>query len=440
LSDTLTLAGDLTIEGSFYSYGSGSSLLPNGRVSIGPGTPSNLSDDIGDLYVGADMEIGGDVSIGGDVTIAGVIFGDDYTQIQNNLSITDDLDVRGRIFDGAAIEVDVLDNLSVSGDLTVWGGDIKGLGITNIDMGEENTNVITITGDLSVAGNATISGNLSVAGEIVGIDDTYVNETGDTMTGTLYINTPAALALDIDGDIEYTGSLKNLSPVKFQDGINITNFGGISGGQILGRDVVVALEAAVELVRSAAGRSLLVPALKFVRYTKMTPRLEVRTVKLYPVQGYFQLPLEENEHIIQVRQVKDPRFIRYVGRDGNLEKEGDYKIATPTKVSYLVAGLSSDDAITLEYSVRVDAPKASVIEHSMDESSLEISEGNGILYLEEVPLDEISEHDTAAMSPRTELRLGFATMDAYDYSADRYVVAIVTGDDHVAQYIKVNGA
>ena len=38
--------------------------------------------------------------------------------------VTDDLDVRGRIFDGAGTDIDILDNLSVSVDLTIWDSDV----------------------------------------------------------------------------------------------------------------------------------------------------------------------------------------------------------------------------------------------------------------------------------------------------------------------------
>jgi len=40
------------------------------------------------------------------------------------LTVSGDLDVRGRIYDGIGPDIDILDNLSVSEDLTVWGSDI----------------------------------------------------------------------------------------------------------------------------------------------------------------------------------------------------------------------------------------------------------------------------------------------------------------------------
>ena len=59
------------------------------------------------------------------------------------------------------------------------------------------------------------------------------------------------------------------------------------------------------------------------------------------------------------------------------------------------------------------------------------------IYIEEVALDEISAHDTAAMSPKTELILMAESFDTYDYSADRYIVATITDEDTVMQSIKV---
>jgi len=124
MSDDLSVAGEITIEGELDVEGNVISRFENGRVYIGDDNPSGIATDAGDLYVKNDIEVGGDLSIGGDVTIAGVIFSDDHTQIMGSLTTGTDLDVRGRIFDGAALEVDIFDNLSVSDDLTVWGSDL----------------------------------------------------------------------------------------------------------------------------------------------------------------------------------------------------------------------------------------------------------------------------------------------------------------------------
>ena len=76
---------------------------------------STLMNEANDLYVEGDIEIGGNLSIDQDVTIIGVIFSDDYTQIMSRLTTTDDLDVRGEIFDGAGTDIDIDDYLSITG-------------------------------------------------------------------------------------------------------------------------------------------------------------------------------------------------------------------------------------------------------------------------------------------------------------------------------------
>ena len=63
------------------------------------------------LNVEGDVETGGNLSLGGDVTIIGVVFSDDYTEIMGTLTASDDLDVRGRIYDGAGVEIDIMDDL-----------------------------------------------------------------------------------------------------------------------------------------------------------------------------------------------------------------------------------------------------------------------------------------------------------------------------------------
>jgi len=132
MSDDLSIAGSLTTEKELIVNGSDVSEFVNGRVSIGSSPQPSIAGDPGDLYVEGDVEVGGNLSLGGSVTIAGVIFGDDHTKIIGSLSVGDDLDVRGNIFDGAGAEVDILDDLSVSGDLRVFGSDLY-LGVSGGD-------------------------------------------------------------------------------------------------------------------------------------------------------------------------------------------------------------------------------------------------------------------------------------------------------------------
>jgi hypothetical protein len=126
-----------------------------------------------DLFVEGNVESYGDLSIGGSVSIAGVIFGDDYTKVVGPLTSGSDLDVRGRIFDGAGDEVDVLDDLSIAGELSVWGGDMY-IGdriATNanehvyvsadtqyVRWNDVTESAFEMSEDLSVTGDLTISG------------------------------------------------------------------------------------------------------------------------------------------------------------------------------------------------------------------------------------------------------------------------------------------
>ena len=240
----------------------------------------------------------------------------------------------------------------------------------------------------------------------------------------------------IDGDIEYTGTLRNQSPVKVSDGIEVVNLGGISGGQLLGRDVVIALSKNIKLSTDNKDE-VIVPELKFIRYTKKTPRVEVRTEKVYPIDGVLHLNLGENEHTINIKEVNHPAFTNNVGLDRQLENEGDYRLMTGSKIIYKIDALDSSSEITVKYSVRIDVPSPGMIEHTLDETALEVSGEDGVLYLEEMALGEISPHDTAAMSPKTKLVVRFATLAEYDYSADKYVLAMVI-DERLHSYIRVN--
>lgn len=231
----------------------------------------------------------------------------------------------------------------------------------------------------------------------------------------------------------------NKSPAKFQDGIQIVNLGGIAGGQILGKDVMIAMEDDIQITRNPAGRRLAIPQIKFLRYTRMTPTVTMRKESILPISGnYLPLGLKKNEHLIHIKLIEHPKFLRNVGRDGELTDLGDYKLGTPKKIFFNIANLSDTSPVIVHYSVRVDKEIENRIDHTLPEDELTIPDGMGIVYLEEIPLDEISEHDTAAMSPRTNLVLRFALLSDYDYSADRYIVAVITEDDHVAQYVKVN--
>ena len=186
LYDDLSITGELSVAGELEVFGRDVTRFSDGRVYIGSDTPSGIANEAGDLYVQNDTEVGGSLSIGGDVSIAGVIFSDDYTAvITGNLTAGADLDVRGRMYDGAGIAIDILDDLSVSGDLTVWSSDIH-LGLLDGDDDalrfsgdteriewDEATDDFQITDDLSLTNNLTIDGqNLYLSTTSVISDDT----------------------------------------------------------------------------------------------------------------------------------------------------------------------------------------------------------------------------------------------------------------------------
>ncbi|MFC1809640.1 hypothetical protein ACFL3D_05950, partial [Candidatus Omnitrophota bacterium] len=130
----LSVAGDVSTDGIIIVGGDtidsdGSPLALNADfastqpVFIGTTSHTGIADEGGDLYVEEDVEIRGNLSIGGDTTIAGVVFGDDHTQISDNLTASEDLDLRGQMFDGVGPAIDVADDASISGRLTVYGND-----------------------------------------------------------------------------------------------------------------------------------------------------------------------------------------------------------------------------------------------------------------------------------------------------------------------------
>ena len=185
LYDDLSITGELSVAGELEVFGRDVTRFSDGRVYIGSDTPSGIANEAGDLYVQNDTEVGGSLSIGGDVSITGVIFNEDYTAVIENLTAGKDIDVRGKIYDGVGIEIDILDDLSVSGDLTVWSSDIH-LGLLDGDDDalrfsgdteriewDEATDDFQITDDLSLTNNLTIDGqNLYLSTTSVISDDT----------------------------------------------------------------------------------------------------------------------------------------------------------------------------------------------------------------------------------------------------------------------------
>jgi len=542
LNDDVSVTGELSVGDDLIVFGSGLSRFRNGRVYVGTDTPTAIAQQSGDMYVQNDMEIGGDLSVNGDVTIGGVIFSSDFLYFGSNLTVMEDLDVRGRILDGLAPELDIFDDVSVSGDLTVWGRDIyvggtdedgwirfsndseqlfwdesdnefemtddlnilgvltttggavigdtnadrftvtsSGLNIaedgtlsdfggpvevgdslsisgdlsiddgsifgnqTEINMGSVQSGIVQVTGDFMVSNDVTIGGNLSVAGNILGADNIYVNTTGDTMTGTLNINVggPGNTGLDVDGDIEYTGTLKNQSPVKIADGLHITNLGGIKGGQILLKDVIIALTKDMTLKEKQNERVLVVPKIKYLRFTEKRPVVHERTNELIVnmKSGVCELAIAENEHIIDILNVvavdAKEYFVRNVGLDGTIESKGDYQVRGQRRILFW-QGDDRNCAAVFTYKVREDINEPGLTELTIDAQQRVIEPGLQLVYIKEEPLNEISAHDTAAMSPETKLVLGVEPANTFTHSADTYVIAVVMPNNKINQYVRVN--
>ncbi|MFH1383538.1 MAG: hypothetical protein ABIH47_01060 [Candidatus Omnitrophota bacterium] len=496
---------------------------------------TSLMNASNDLYVEGDVEIGGNLSIGKNTTIAGVIFSDDYTQVMDNLTVGEDLDVRGRIYDGGEIAVDILDDLSVSGDLRVWGediyvggasddgavrfrdkteqllwnesdtafeltddvsingvlttaggavigedtgarfilassglnvaesgtisaagvtveiwddlsigenltitgGNIFGVGIVQLNLGEADLGVTQLTGDFTVSNDVTIGGDLSIGADLIAA---YVEVIGDTMTGALNINTPGATALDVDGDIIYTGTLRNQSPVKVADGLDITNFGGIKGGQILLKDVIVAFARDMFVHMAGTLRILYVPEIKFLRFTEKRPIIHERRVQVTIdlASGGCELPLAENEHIVRIVNIICPDweeyFVENIGLDRTIMKQGEYRIQGQRTIAFWKGDETGATTVTVQYVCREDIDEPHIVEFTLEEREMKIEAGWQIVYVREEPLDIISGHDTAAMSTKTTLTLGVVPINEFEYTADSIVVGVVTEEGNVNQY------
>jgi hypothetical protein len=94
--------------------------------------------------------------------------------------------------------------------------------------------------------------------------------------------------------------------------------------------------------------------------------------------------------------------------------------------------------VTVIYLCRIDQAVKNVIEHMITPKDIQVDQGLQLVYVREYPPDEISAHDTAAMSPRTELSVNVVSPEKFVYSADTYIIAIVFPDNNVSQYCKIN--
>ncbi|MFC1809732.1 hypothetical protein ACFL3D_06460, partial [Candidatus Omnitrophota bacterium] len=389
-----------------------------------------------DLFVENDVEIGGTLLLDDDLTLGGVVFDQNYAYIKNNLTVSGDVDLRKRVFNGSSEPLHVFDELSVSGDLNLQGARLIGRNNEYMDLGVMGEDTISVYGDLETGDNVTIIGNLSVAGIIKTFQELYVDEIGDTMTGTLNINVGGEgnLGLDVDGNIEYTGTLKNQSPVKFQDGIEIINLGGISGGQLPRKDVMIFVDGDIILKKQDNVRELIVPDIHYVRYAKCVPEIHEGQKKVAIENGKISLGLDRNEHIITIQVEDNPFLVNNVSLDGELKNAGDFKITGHNKISLLESFASEGEEIQVTFTYRRDVYEKHISKHYREKSSDNIGNGWYIVYLEEKPLNIVTMHDTAAMSTKTELVINVVPLKEYQYSADTYVIAVVSEEGTITQY------
>jgi len=271
-----------------------------------------------------------------------------------------------------------------------------------------------------------------VSGTIYGLDEAYVNVIGDTMTGRLTINVGGEgnLGLDVDGNIEYTGTLKNQSPVKFQDGINLVNLGGMKGGQLPGRDVLISLEENISVTYDAIGkRRVRIPRIDFFRYAHVTPVVIKRQEEVTVHHATIYLDIENNEHLITAESKERDILQRNVGRDGALSQIGDYKITGANKISLFMHPSIEGKTLTVHYTVRRDIAQRGCVYHTIESQYNTIGLGQYIVYVEENPKGLVTEHDTAAMAKETELIIHIVPLEAYMYTADTYIIAVINEND-----------
>ena len=74
------------------------------------------------------------------------------------------------------------------------------------------------------------------------------------------------------------------------------------------------------------------------------------------------------------------------------------------------------------------------IRHYLEQDTYVLSDGWNVVYVEELPLDVVSDHDTSAMSMKTMLAVKVVPLQEYEYSADTYVVAVISDNGTVTQY------
>ncbi|MFA4889762.1 MAG: hypothetical protein WC628_09360 [Candidatus Omnitrophota bacterium] len=236
--------------------------------------------------------------------------------------------------------------------------------------------------------------------------------------------------LNVQGDLKYTGALKNQSPVKVEDGLDVLNFGGLKGGQIAGlpKDVVIGLSDKLRIDSAAA--TLLVPTVKFMRFTSAKP-LVARKEQTIEIKSNneksLQLSLAKNERIVSVDEV--------IALGANNKKINAISFADSGSVDF--ARPLAKGKYKVSFSSRMDIPGRNLVDRTIGAKPLKLQEGWQIVYLKETALEAIGPHDTAAMSDKTRVDVALCKAEEFIYSADTYILAMISPEGRISQYINV---
>lgn len=196
-ADTLTLTGDLVVDGNSYLGNEATDTTTitgattinglttvNSPVSIANGDPNVNVFEV----LGAEGNALFEVTQTGDAIIAGVLTvnGNGTSVFTGDVSVGGSLNVSG----DATVAVDLsADTLTLTGDLTVNG---------NTTLGDAATDTTTINGVTTINGNTTIAGDLTVTGTTTTVNSTEVS-IGDSI---IVLNSGESGAPTQNGGIE----------------------------------------------------------------------------------------------------------------------------------------------------------------------------------------------------------------------------------------------